>query len=98
MRRPNKLATLLIPALIMLFTSFAEVLAQTVTVTKTITITTRVPMPTFVTLTATTTVIPPTASVAVWFGLGFVTGAIVAGIFIVLRSGRAVERGSKRRK
>ncbi len=98
MRRLNKLATLLTPVLIMLCISFTEVIAQSITVTKTITTTTRVPLPTFVTVTATTTVIPPTGSVAVWYGLGFVTGAIVAGIFVVLRSGRAVNRGSKRRK
>ncbi len=98
MRSISRLSTLLIQALVSLFIPLTKAFAQTVTVTKTVTTTTRVPLPTFVTVTATTTVIPPTGSVAVWFGLGFVTGAIVAGIFVVLRSGKAVKRGGKKRR
>lgn len=76
--------------LALLLSMIGPVYAQSVEDVKTIT----------VVVTHTTTFIPPLGSIGVWFGLGFVTGVIIMGIALVLRSGAstAPKRAGKKRR
>ena len=51
-----------------------------------------------ITYTTTITYTPPLASTIVIFGLGVVIGALIAGIAFVLKSGKAIQRGSGKTK